>query len=77
MTNGPYHRGTGRLRSASCAAVSLRYGARPNGRFRVESQGILQSAGDVYGLWQNIPSASSPHPDMIDSVRRFYRVIVR
>src|SRR5439155_27298823 len=40
-------------------------------------QGILQSSGDASGPWDDIPSATSPHPDMIDAVKRFYRVIAR
>jgi len=40
-------------------------------------QGILQSAGDVSGPWQKLSSASSPYPDTIDSVTRFYRVMAQ
>ena len=40
-------------------------------------QGVLQSSGNASGPWDDIPSATSPHPDMIDTVKRFYRVIVR
>src|SRR5439155_19177692 len=40
-------------------------------------QGILQSSGDASGPWEDIPSATSPHPDMIDTLKRFYRVIAR
>jgi len=40
-------------------------------------QGILQSSGDASGPWEDIPSATSPHPDMIDTLKRFYRLIAQ
>jgi hypothetical protein len=39
-------------------------------------QGILQSSANDSGPWEDIPNATSPHPDMIDTLKRFYRVSV-
>jgi len=39
-------------------------------------QGILQSAAMLWSVAEYFECEQS-HPDMIDSVRRFYRVIVR
>jgi len=40
-------------------------------------QGILQSSANASGPWEDIPSATSPHPVVFDSVQRFYRITVR
>lgn len=41
-----------------------------------KGQGVLQRSGDASGSWDDIPAATSPHTDSIDSVSRIYRVIV-
>jgi hypothetical protein len=40
-------------------------------------QGVLQWSADAAGAWEDIPTAANPHSEMIDSVKRFYRVIAR
>jgi len=39
-------------------------------------EGALQSSGDTDGPWEDVPGATRPHAIMVDSVKRFYRVIV-
>jgi len=40
-------------------------------------QGILQSAGDASGPWEDIPDAINPLPFTTGSPKHFYRVVVR
>jgi hypothetical protein len=40
-------------------------------------QGILQSSGEISGLWEDLTNATSPHSAMIDSLKRLYRIIGR
>jgi hypothetical protein len=42
-----------------------------------KGQGLLQSSGDVSGLWEDLTNATSPHTAMIDSLKRLYRIIGR
>jgi hypothetical protein len=39
-------------------------------------QGVLQASGDVAGPWEVLPGATSPHSVVIDSLKRFFRVVV-
>ena len=42
-----------------------------------KGQGLLQSSGDVSGLWEDLTNATSPHTAMINSLKRLYRIIGR
>jgi hypothetical protein len=40
-------------------------------------QGLLQSSSDIFGPWDDVPEATSPHQATMNATQRFYRVIVR
>jgi hypothetical protein len=71
--------GTYARRPASPSAPAFKSIQRQGADLRLEWRGggVLQSAEQVTGAWEDIQGATNPHSVTTNSLARFYRIIVR